>query len=680
MSCNRLAPLSRLLPAAGAVLAMLAPTAGALAVDAPALPPRDVLELHGRTVAQIVQNQLLPHPTKAEQERVPLLVKALLQQRTANTGSLAGRQLQPLERRDALRRALEKNLSLAIGRVNPERTQKLIQEAKAVFDPVFDLQIGYTRNDTYLRTRVGTVIPKSMIAVVGPPYGLTSTAADNLNTRLNFCAEFGAQYCAKSVPVIEFIEFYYNTSTAPIQEEIVASPGRTANHGHPVQKISYTLGLTQQLPWGGTATLTDQTIQQKVYYDGTHYWEDGQFTTNLTGALSMPLPFTRAFGTDNPNNAAIRNAEIARKSADWELKGLINQTLRDVDQAYYEVVRQVETLETTVHIRDLIAQLRQKTHRLYDQQLATVYQKAQMDAELNKAELRVEQALQGYVNASVALASLIGEPDVQRRSQLYFPFAYSHDLGQQTSVATDNLLATARENRPELAVAKYGRETAGVNQALAENLARPNVVAGANLTSSQNGSTYGFSDPAHSHANIVTPDNLNQTYSLTYTYPWMNRAAEAGVEKAKISAQDQDLAVRGTESGIRREITDRLAALQSARARVKLNGEEAKQLRSAFANLEKQLEVGLVGEDQVILALRNLLNAELAALGAQVDGKQAESALLAAQGIIANVLPVQTAQTPFDQHRLKLLADAGQLSYFGAPRTAGDQAQQKKKP
>ena len=96
-----------------------------------------------------------------------------------------------------------------------------------------------------------------------------------------------------------------------------------------------------------------------------------------------------------------------------------------------------------------------------------------------------------------------------------------------------------------------------------------------------------------------------------------------------------------------------------------LSEAETRLLRAAYESLVRQLDAGLVGDDQIILALRNLISAEQATIGARIDNREAETALLYAQGIIANVLPGQLAVSALDQHRLTLLADAGYLRYFG---------------
>ena len=647
--------------------------------------------LHAAAVAAVVETQLSPVPSMNDQKRSRALVESLLVARKTGRSDVASRAILPINRRDAVVRGLETNLTLAIGRLEPDSTQTLVREAKAVFDPVFDLSLGYDREASYLRQRLGTVIPKGVFTripdtaggeniggAVAPadadPEGSTNYT-DPLegnygplvgNRRLNTCKIPFNTCTDHGNPQVRAIEFYQNSNTTPTQEEIVAN--NTINNGHPLQQVSVELGLTQELPWGGSLQVTDQTIQQKIYYDASHYWKDGQFSTNLTATLNTPVPFGKGFGNDNPDHAAIRSAEINRLQADWSLKDLNNQILEAIDTAYFELVRQLEILASTVENRDLVAGLQARQDRIIKQDpgLITRYQEAQIKAEVTRAEIAVEQQLQTYLAASVTLAQLIGDPDARTGAAIYLPYSYAHDLETPLAVSFDGALTTAHINRPAFFIVQLGRDSADVALRLAQNQARPDLQFSTSVALGENGSTYGYSNPGSSQINALAhPDTVNQNYALTYTYPWQNRAANAAVDIARLSAEDQEIVIRQTDTQVRQEIATDLATVQGARAELVHATEETRLLRAAYESLVRQLDAGLVGDDQIILALRNLISAEQATIGARIDNREAETALLYAQGIIANVLPGQLAVSALDQHRLTLLADAGYLRYFG---------------
>ncbi|MEI8394365.1 MAG: TolC family protein [Rhodospirillaceae bacterium] len=677
MSADRKA-LMRAAMLAALVVAHLSP-AGEAAAAAPEPLDQATRAGYAAAVAEVVKAQVLPAVMPEDEKRAAALVRSLLDQRKKSRSDVSGRLVQPLDRRQAAVRGLELNLDLAIGRQEPERVQTLLREVRAVFDPVLDLQLGYNRADSYDRSRIGLVKPRFVMQSFAPKAGGEAIFNDPLANggttlrRQNFCTIAPKTAgcpgeAATTQPIIRAIEWYYNTSTAPVNEPIVANAGRSAlNNGHPLQQTNVSIGLSQQLPWGGSVQLTDNTVQQKIYYRPQAYWEDGQFSSSLTGALAMPLPFTKGFGPDNPINSSIRAQEIARQSADWVLKDLLNQTLRNVDLAYFEVVRQLEGLTAAVDRLKAVQKLKDRQDRILKQDpgLITRYQQAQLESEVTKAGLDIETQLQNYLAASVTLGGLIGDPDIRAGGPIYLPYSYGREMEAKQAITADQAFATAKTNRPDFFIARLDRDSADVSLRQAKNQALPDVQLGINVTSSENGSVFGYGNPGTSQLGLFQPDTLNHSYSLTYTRPWGNHAALAAVDIARLSVEDRDIAIQSTEISVKREITGSLADLQSARARVDSAKAQVKALRSASESLMRQLEAGLVGEDQVIQAARNLLAAELDLAGARIDARETETRLLYAEGVIANVLPGQTASSGLDRRRLDLLADAGHLKYFG---------------
>lgn len=607
-------------------------------------PGADLIARHGAAVTELVRRQIAEQPDTRDLDRIAL-VGDLLRRRPDIAGARA---VEQIDRRSAMASGLGNNLRLAVGLTTPERTAALSREADAVFNPVLDLTIGYGRADTEHRTRIGKAITK---AVNADGFNINSPFK-NLPPSEN---EGQAQIKDMKLRPIKGGEL--------IELPIEATPGR--EFGSPEESLNYTLQITQELPWGGTLSITDRTAQREVYYRAGYYWEDGMWSTNLSGSLNMPLPFTKDFGSDNKKNAASRSAAAVAERADWDLQVLLNTILLEIDTAYFDVVRRLEALETTAANRDMIIRQQERMGRLYALNQTTRLQKAQIDAEAAKARVRVEQALSDYVAASQALSLLIGDPSVIGADSIYLPVDYEDDLAQAVPVDLETALRTARESRPDFKVDDINRTLREINEALARNQARLDLRFVANVTAAQNGTTYGYADPLKSHTGIASPDSLSQSYGLGLSYPWANRSAEAGAEIARLGTRDQDFSTQSLQNRVRREITERLAAVQAARARVRAGAAEVDNLATAVASLERQQALtGTVSEDELIQATRRLLSARLALTGARVEAKQAESGLLFAQGTIAGALAEQTAASQFDRNRLSLLADAGHLAFF----------------
>ena len=184
---------------------------------------------------------------------------------------------------------------------------------------------------------------------------------------------------------------------------------------------------------------------------------------------------------------------------------------------------------------------------------------------------------------------------------------------------------------------------------------------------------------------VAQPDKIDQNYGLTLTMPWANRAAFADAERAELGLKDQEYATTSLQNRVRREITERLAAVQAARSRLKSASAEAENMAAAVASLERQQAIaGTVSEDELIVATRQLLSARLSLTGARVDAKQAESGLLYAQGTIAGALANQSASSQLDRNRITMLSDAGFLNFFkqhsGFNQHSGSGKQPREKP
>lgn len=641
--------------AAGTALAALTPFALtlfarlAVAADAPASTGGPtVLRQHAQAVAEVVGGQMLRQPSAVER-RTAATLEALLGERSRSRADLAGRERRPIDRRTAIAVGLQNNPGLAITRAEPARRDELLREVRAVFDPVFDFSIGYSRADTDNRNKFGTVFQRAFGPVLASTNGRQSIPP--------------SEYTPEKPQVIA-LQFIPAQTAREIERDIPATNGR--EFGAPKEKVLYSVQLSQELPWGGRLTITDATTQEWVYYRRGYYHQDGQWTTNLTATLDTPLPGTRGFGDDNPSKTTVRRAEVSRARADWELRAAVNQLIFSIDNAYFELVRRLESLATTRANRDLLHRQRDRAQRRFAQEDITRYQVAQMESAAARGDVEVELALESYLVASTALAALIGDPDGTRGAALYIPYGYADSLNERLPVDADKALTVAQANRAEFQVAGLDVTLAGIGVDAARNQAKPDVRFAGSVALAQNGSIYGHADPFVSHANIAQPDRINQDYTVQYRYPWGNRAAKAAVEVAELATEDANLGARDTTTRIRREINERTATVQTARARIDLTAREIKDLERAYASLERRQEgMGDVSDDELILLLRRLLTARLDHIAARLDHKQAEAGLLAAQGIIANDLTVRTAGTKLEKRRLSLLAAGGKLRYFG---------------
>lgn len=654
------------------LLAFLAAPAGA--ADKPAQKPAqkkdDALTVNARAAATVAYRNLVSSPDAVDKEREAMLF-ALLAERRARRPDLAVRALQPLGRREAIMAALDRNLDLAVARGNPKRAKATLAEAEAVFDPVFDIQLSYGRQDTYRRTRIGAVRPKVFTPqgnedVFFDPFSDFEDRYCTLRCRNNILKELTIDWKPEDTTVVAF-EFYENLSTAILpSERIDTSPGRS--FGHPKEQITATLAVTQNLPWGGSLTLTDQTIQQYVYYRRGFEWPGGQWTTNITGSFTSPLPYMKGFGESSANAINEKKARVGAERSDHDFDRVLQGILRDTEAAYFDLVRAGEALATTVQVERLTVALRDRMTRMYGEQLATRYQMAQLEAEVSKAGLDIERALESYISASIRLGTMIGDVELAKGRVLYLPIAFRPALEKQAKVPTlKEAWEQARKTRPDLHIANLDQRTAELSAAQAASEARPDLQLSGNIASNQKGDIYGYRNPVQSHTSLMQPDALNQTFTLTFTRPFDNRAANARLSQARLGLQSQELGTRASEASVKRELTEALTNLQTARGNEKSRGREAQALRDAYESYERSLEAGLASEDEILNTLRRYLSAEVGRVSAMADRRRAENNLLYAQGLIAATLPAEVAVGKADRERLKALTTGGKLHQFAKP-------------
>lgn len=688
-------------PLAAACLAGVSLVALAGALHAEALPASGV-DAHADAVLRVVAAQVVQAPDKAARANIAL-VESLLKTRPEGR---AGAKIVPVSRREAAATAIRNSRTAAIAKADPARYEEMLRELQSVYDPIFDVSIGYTRPESNDRSKVGTIRRKAFTAFAGKG-GEYEPTSNPLTTD----------------PQVNLVKFLMQTPK--VDTETIKASSDDA-FGDVPDYTTFSVGLTQKLPWGGKIVLSDATTWRQVYYRKGNYWEDGQFSSTLTATFSTPLPGTKGFGEDNPDNAAIRRAEILRRQADWVSAGQINDLLYQVDSAFFELARRTEALRANVANLDDARRQAERVGRLYDEQVADRYQKASVEAEVANARARVEQAVQAYLNASNTLSLLIGDPAAGYGGPIHVPHSYD---GEPTAPTTkiDEMMAVARESRPDLHVRSLGADIAKVGEAAAVNQAKPDVSANVSLKLAENGSIYGFRDPLRSQVNLFDPDTLTGSQSVTFTRPLGNRAALAAVESARVDLADADLAVRETEGQVRRELAERTAALRTALARVASAKAELRHQRAADQSRRRRLDeenknardlmnappsqggnplpqgdvptpasgqtedmgfdinglkaenpnaapiggetptgptrIPVQGHDELIRISRDVLAAEVSLTDAKIDAWKALSGLAAAQGVLAGRIPVDTAASKLERDRLKALSAVHPMTF-----------------
>lgn len=578
-------------------------------------------------------------------EDVQELVSTVLTQQPDSGASayVSERQVEYLSLQDAIMRSLEKNLSISVSTAERERVEQVLNEAKAVFEPVFDISTTYDRSDTSERLIFGTVIekafqPKSPLAIPINP-----------------------KKAAQGIPQVNEIGFRKQVRQE-VDKLVEASPDQ---RNGPDKVWNTSVSVSQQLPWGPVMAITTVLTNDDVYYDRVGHTYNKDWTASLALNLAIPLPYSRNFGPYAPQDVAVRLAVKDSERSYWDLKAVVNSILATTDLAYWNTVARLEDLKVVHENVKAISAQAESTARQFDLGLVTRFGKAQVDAELARVKALEESARRSLIAASNRLATLITDTGDEVSGSLYLPIDYARHLNKELDLESADAFAIAEEYRPELQASRISVEAGEISREFARVQTRPDVNFFGSLSVDQEGDPVGYDSPTQALSNITSPDSRSWNAGLNFRRPWGNRALEAAYAGATARYSDLELGLRDLENVVEQNVGDALAGVYTARQRIKIAEKNVALAEDAYERLlRRRKTAGDVTELEVVLNSRRVLEARAQRIAALVDHKVAETQLLTAQGIIANQYGHQLASSNFEIHRIDLLAKNDAVHFF----------------
>jgi outer membrane protein TolC len=561
---------------------------------------------------------------------------------------------------DAAMLGLQKNLAIRLAGRQPLLTQEALLEARAVFDPVLQVSVSQSSTDQGGRS-MNALINRKLYSqgacqdIPLPPGGSTNGKPDV--TQICFAVPGGTQ------------QFMGPVLAAPPTEAHPATNNVTTT----------TVGITQQLPWGPVLNLVDTSTYNKTYYSiaGQSFSYGAPWSSSLFANLSLPLPGAKGFGPLSPNDYSIKLAQKGNERAFWDVKTAINSILLQIDLAYWNLVVAAENLAVTMENTRLVASLAPGFERLHKQELISQFDKSQMDAELARAGVNEELALNSFYQASTALATLLVDDPRNIADHILFPAGFSAEGQEARKPRLGEIQDTALKHRPELMSRKIDSEANNLTLGFAQNQLRPDVSANVSATLSQDPTVYGYKSLGQSLENLNVPDSRNVSSALTYVYPVGRRAGHAGVSSAGANLAAGEYAARLTANDVIHDVNDAYSAYSSSLTRVQAAQDALKLSELAYQQVEKRFQIGeRVSQVELNRNRRDVLSARQFLINARIDVQRASSRLLAAQGIIADRYPGMHAYNDFERHRVAMLGSTKVLRYFSpdpAPQAAEPQ-------
>ncbi|MBD3415137.1 MAG: hypothetical protein GF421_12000 [Candidatus Aminicenantes bacterium] len=390
--------------------------------------------------------------------------------------------------------------------------------------------------------------------------------------------------------------------------------------------------ISQQLPTGGSLSLS---LDGSMYDTNRNFQTiNPRYSSNLSFDFSQPL--LKGFGL-NISRKDIIVAQNQLAMSEEELERALQEQIYEVEQAYWNLVKAIENLEVQKQSLRLAQDLLEKNKRSVEvgamapieivQAQATV---AQRQADILAAESEVknsEDRLKTIINISADMEAPKGATIIPTDRPEY----------TRVDISLDEALATAMQNRPDLAASRIGLENSEIDLSYTKNQLLPGLDLTASYWSpgvSGDQILYLNDNPLTGRVVGTVPGGIGDSFSdvfafryqnwsvgLTLDIPISNILSRAQHQQAKLNLEKAKIQLKNQEQQVFRDI-------KIAVRNVATNYERIQAYKAARELAEKQLEaeeekfkVGLSTNYLVLQSQEALADARTAEMGAAIDYK-----------------------------------------------------------
>lgn len=487
----------------------------------------------------------------------------------------------PMSLAEALERALENNLDLAIVKKDPEIAEHEVTFQKAAFDPLLGAKAAHTANRlTTTNTTTVTNPPGAPVSTSESQRTINDTLNADISQRLNF----GASY-----------DVYVNGST---------SPGSSGEVFIPSFPLRYAFNNNRPYGWGYGAT--------------------------------FKLPLLRGFGKA-VNEAALVTAKHSLNISHVDLLGRSQLTVQAAENAYWDLLAARKAQEVAEQTLKL-------SQDLYDLNKKKVEVGTLAPIEITQAEANVASNVDGLIrskqavkNAEDNLRRLLAVPENDPLwSKTIIPT--EEPKSDPTTVDQDAAIQTAYQHRYEIEAAHENIEISKVNEAAAHNGVKHGLDLQADWLRNHNESStaYNYSFPVQPPYTVdtVTRQSPDWALSLTYSYPIGNRAAKATYAVAKINTEKSQIALQSTLQDVRVDVRTTSRAVESGYERVVAGRKNVELQQKKLDAEQKKFDNGMSTSFEVFTFQTDLRNAQLTLIQALLDYNKALVDLERAKGTL----------------------------------------------
>lgn len=564
---------------------------------------------------------------------------------------IQGRQAVTMSGRQAVMSGLEKNLTLQKGKLDDDIAAAVLEQARAVFDPVLVLSLGFDR------TQVNTRIENA------PRFQSATTVNDDGDNVLAIDEAFDPR-----APVVVFSEArdagFVDSRILASQEPITGAD----------EELTLGAGVEQALPWGGTLQINYSAINNDTFFINNPQLFSGNanpslnligfgsykrpWVSQLVAGMTMPIPGTRGYGVHSDQTLNRNRAILGRESSANDTLALVNQTLLDVDNAWWNLVESALIVQVVRESRLAAEAFFDTTDRLFKARSANNYDLSQAELSLSTSRQREQQAWSAYVSASDALSNLLDKD----AGDLIIPEGFGESLGllETSPESADDAIS----NHPDYLSQNARAEVARLNSEAGQQGTRPDLSLDAELQMRQSNQVFGYESLGDSLGSVFDPDVTTIKLGVTYSRPLGNRGAEAASQEADAGYRQSRLNLQATSFELQNRLRSAEARLEGALLNAGYLAEASRLAEESYEKALSQQRNRQVREYELAGQHAQLLNARLSFISSLVAVKTARTALLDAQGILHTQYASNLATTPLERLRLARLEGTGSVGLF----------------
>ena len=390
----------------------------------------------------------------------------------------------------------------------------------------------------------------------------------------------------------------------------------------------YTAQISQLVPTGGTFSIafdggTTDTNQRAQTINPRY---------NSTLTFSFTQPLLKSFGIKTTRKDII----VARNNlniTESQLNKVLQDTIYNVEQAYWNLVYSIESLKVRRQSLQLAQDLLAKNQRQVEVGTIAPIEVLSAQSAVATREADILQAEAQVKNNEDILKTIINLPAEEGREAAEI-IAVDKPAYELKEISLEEALRTAIENRPELKQMKIDLQNKEINLSYAKNQLLPNLSLSASYWSPGLSGTKKEYDPRNPFGDpintIVSPasdalkDVLNFKYpnwslGLNLTLPLDSVFSRASYAQAKVNLQQAELKLKNQEQQIYLEIRQTVRAVETNYKRVQAYKVARELAEKKLLAEEERLKVGLSTSYFVLQYQTDLTTARTDELKAIID-------------------------------------------------------------